>query len=90
MVSLVWLSHMKTTLNLDDEILIRAKQLAAERHMTLTSFVENALREALAPAGRPAFHLKLPTMGGDRPPRVDPSDRSALYDLMEQGDGNES
>lgn len=78
---------MKTTLNLDDELLRRGKRLAAERGTTLTALVEAALRAELAgPARRPPFVLHLPTERGDRPPPVDPADRDALYDLME-GDG---
>jgi hypothetical protein len=78
---------MKTTLNLDDELIRRGKRLAAERGTTLTALVEAALRAELAgPAKRPPFVLHLPTVRGDRLPSADPADRDALYDLME-GDG---
>lgn len=78
---------MKTTLNLDDELIRRSKRLAAERGTTLTAVVETALRAELAgPAQRPAFVLRLPTVRGDRLPSVDPSDRDSLYDVME-GEG---
>jgi hypothetical protein len=77
------LSHIKTTLNLDDELMRRSKRLAAERGTTLTAVVEAALRAELAgSAKRPPFVLHLPTERGDRPPVVDPADRHALYDLM--------
>ena len=75
---------MKTTINLDDELLRRAKRHAAEQGRTLTSVLEEALREMLTPRGpRRQFALELPTVKGDRSPRVDPADRSALYDAMD-------
>lgn len=77
---------MKTTLNLDDELIRRGKRLAAERGTTLTALVEAALRAELAgPARRPPFVLRFPTERGNRPPAVDPGDREALYDLMDDG-----
>ncbi len=76
-------SHMKTTLNLDDELLRRAKQRAAARGTTLTALVEAGLRAALAdpPRAQPAV-LNFPTFRGETPPVVDPADRAALYDVM--------
>lgn len=45
---------MQTTLRLDDEIFRQAKSQAAARGMSLTRFVEEAIREHLArPASRP-------------------------------------
>lgn len=80
----VWFTHMKTTVNLNDELLRRAKRHAAKHGRTLTSVLEEALRELLARGGaRKPFSLDLPTVKGDRPPRVDPADRSALYDAMD-------
>ncbi|MDQ3431642.1 MAG: type II toxin-antitoxin system VapB family antitoxin [Actinomycetota bacterium] len=77
---------MKTTLNLDDELMRRAKQVASSRGSTLTAVVEGALRAALSePAVRPeGFTLRLPTVAGGRA-AVDPADRGALYDLMDNG-----
>lgn len=40
---------MKTTLDLDDELLIRTKALAALRRTTLKAIVEHALRRELSP-----------------------------------------
>ena len=39
---------MRTTVRLDDELLARAKRLAAEEGRTLTSLIEDGLREQLA------------------------------------------
>ena len=75
---------MKTTLNLNDEILTSARNRAIQDGMTLTRFVEDALRAKLvASAGkRPRFRLDLKTVTGSRPPSVDVSDREALYEVM--------
>jgi ribbon-helix-helix CopG family protein len=76
---------MRTTLNLDDDLMRAAKREAAARGVTLTKVIEAALRAELAP--RPAqndFRLQLPVVHGRRPPRVDVSDREALYELMEE------
>ena len=78
---------MKTILNLDDQILRQAKGRAAEDGVTLTKFVEDALREKLM-AGhhrRPAFKLRMRTVRGYAPPSVDISDRDALYDVIDRG-----
>jgi hypothetical protein len=40
---------MKTTLDLDDELLIEAKEVAARRRITLKAVVESALRRELMP-----------------------------------------
>lgn len=82
-----WCRHMKTTLNLDDELIRRGKRLAADRGITLTALVETALRAELAgTAPRRPFVLHLPTVRGDRPSATDPADRDALYGLMEGDD----
>lgn len=44
---------MKTTLDLDDELLRRAKQAALDRDTTLRAIVEEALERALGPAAAP-------------------------------------
>ena len=45
------MTHMKTTIDLDDELLAEAKAVAARRRTTLKAMVEHALRRELAPAG---------------------------------------
>ena len=54
--------------------------------ITLTRFVEDALRARLTDAGsrKPAFRLRLETVTGDEPPNVDISDRDALYDVIDR------
>jgi putative antitoxin of VapBC-like toxin-antitoxin system len=74
---------MKTTLNLDQELLRRARERAAERGTTLTAVIEGALRAALsAPQSQQDFRLSFPTMTGSQPPVVDPAERDALHDRM--------
>jgi hypothetical protein len=77
---------VKTTLNLDDRVLERAKRLAAREGITLTALVEDALRARVAPrpSRREAFRLELPTVRGDAPPTVDIADRNALFDLLDE------
>lgn len=75
---------MKTTLNIDDGLLRKAKKAAAERGVTLTSIVEDALRSALArKPSPPKDRLPWPTVKGRRVPDVDISDRDSLYEWME-------
>lgn len=78
---------MRTTVRLDDELMKAAKHYALEHNQTLTSLIEEALREKLARQGqdtpRPPF--KLITAKGKLRPGVDLDDNSALLDLMEDG-----
>ena len=78
---------MKTTLNLNDQILRQAKGQAERDGLTLTKFVEDALREKLMAGNdrRPPFRLKMTTVRGFAPPNVDVSDREALYDVLDRG-----
>ena len=77
---------MRTTLNLNDQVLRSAKGRAARDGITLTRFVEDTLGARLADADnrKPAFRLRLETVTGDRPPNVDISDRNALYDVIDR------
>ena len=81
---------MKTTLNLNDQVLRQAKGRAARDGITLTRFVEDALRARLAVArdcGRfrkAPFRLRLKTVTGHRPPNVNICDRDALYDVIDR------
>ena len=79
-------AHMKTTLQLDDELLRLAKQRAAAEGVALRAFVEDALRARLLPKmeKRQVFRLELPVVDGNAQPAVDIADRNALYDLMER------
>lgn len=74
--------HMKTTLQIDDAVMVETKREAARRGTTMSELVESALRQFLrAPRRReeppplPSFHS-----GGAH---VDVADREALYQAME-------
>ncbi len=77
---------MKTTLELDDRLLERAKRYAAARGTTLRAVVEEALQARLAPRARGTepYRFTPPTVRGSRQPAVDVSDRNTLYDLFDE------
>ena len=77
---------VKTTLNLDERLLARAKALALREGTTLTAIVEQSLRARLAPRPRGARldEFTLPTVKGAAPPNVDISDREALFDALDE------
>jgi len=76
---------MRTTLDLNDVLIRRAKKRATDEGITLTAIIEEALRQYLAPAPPTAkpFRLKLLTKKGRRVPGVNLADRDALYERME-------
>ncbi len=77
------LSHMKTTLNIDDHVMIELKREAARQGKTMSELVESALRQLLRRPRKRAAPPPLPTFDGGRT-SVDISDRDALYDAMER------
>ena len=83
---MVWVTHMKTTLDIDDRLLARAKQQASAQGTTLRAVVEDALRARLAtrPEAKQRYRFSPPTVRGTRPPAVDVADRNALYDLLDE------
>jgi hypothetical protein len=79
---------MRTTINIDDDLLAEAKQVAARTGRSLTDVVEDALRESLHRRHRTARQpVELPVFGEDGlQPGVDLDDSAALLDLMDQDD----
>jgi Arc/MetJ family transcription regulator len=77
---------MRTTVRLDDRLLAEAKKCAAESGKTLTSVLEDALRESLARrrvhAESKPVRLKTVKGGGVRA-GVDLDDSASLLDVME-------
>jgi hypothetical protein len=78
---------MRTTIRLQDELLDAAKRRAAETGRTLTRFIEDVLREALAqrslrssPQSR--FEVR-PFEGRGLRPGIDLDSNAALLDVME-------
>lgn len=75
--------HMKTTLNIDDQVMARLRREAARQKTTMSDLVETALRGLFA--RRPAAEVlpPLPRFNAGRS-RVDVADREALYLLMDE------
>jgi hypothetical protein len=76
---------MRTTVSIDDQLLVEVKTLAARTGKTLSAMVEDALRQSLAKRGS-ARSVPLPLLthdGGGLQPGVDLDDTSALLDLMD-------
>ncbi len=77
---------MRTTLSIDDALLERAKKRASERRISLGRYVDEALREYLSAAERPAKRVVLPVSpGGGLRAGVDPSSNRSLYDAIDEG-----
>ncbi len=77
---------MRTTLNLEDQLMKDVKAKAAEEGRTLTAVVEDALRDYLRRGDETAstsFRLRLVTAAGEARDGVDLDDRDALYEVME-------
>jgi hypothetical protein len=76
---------MRTTVRLNDDLLAAAKQRAAANHTTLTSVIEDSLRQMLAlRPDRPDERLKIEQFGvGGTLPGVDLDDSESLRDRMD-------
>jgi hypothetical protein len=74
--------HMKTTLIIDDTVMVQLKREAARQGRTMSELVETALRLFFRPEKESGKLPALPTFqsGGTM---VDVSDRDALYQAME-------
>jgi hypothetical protein len=75
-------SHMKTTLNIDDTVMAQLKREAARQRRTMSELVETALRMLFQSSKKRGKLSPLPTFrsGGAL---VDVADREALYQAME-------
>lgn len=83
------LSHMKTTVDLPDDLFIAAKKRAAELRQPLRMLIERGLRAEIgrsADAGRRAKPAKIRwvTVAGGLPPGLDVADRAAMHDWLRQ------
>ena len=80
----VLMPAMKTTLNLDDQVLKNAKEQAARDGVTLTAFVEQALRARLLQVTeKVTYRFRPKVVQGKRPPNVDIAERDALYEVID-------
>ena len=75
---------MRTTLNLDDQLLIYAKHQAVEKKISLADVIENALRESLAKPRAKRETIRLITASGPGvKPGVDLDNGRSLLDIMD-------
>ena len=81
---------MRTTIRFEEQLLVQAKKLAADRGITLTALVEDTLRETLnrrkPTPRRPKVRLTTAGRGGIRQ-NVDLDDSAGLVEIMERRDG---
>ena len=75
---------MRTTLDIEDAVLERARRRAARDGTTLTDVVERALRHFLSRRAERGVPLaeKWVVVRGGRAPSVDIADRDRLYDVL--------
>lgn len=77
---------MRTTVNIDDELLAQAKVIAAQTHRTIGSVLEDALRKLISEQVRSTgTAYELPRLDFSRAglqPGVDLQDKEALADLL--------
>ncbi len=75
---------MRTTLQLDDELVVQAKISAARSGRTLSQVIEDALRQALTSRNAPTRQrATVPTAPGRPRPGVNLDDNAGLLDLMD-------
>ena len=79
-------SHMKTTVDLPDDLLVRAKKRAAELRRPLRALLSDGLRSQLGakPASRSgrARRIRWVTVDGGLPPDLDVANRERMYEWM--------
>lgn len=78
---------MRTTVNIDDRLLIEVKTVAAQSGRSLSAVIQDAIRQSLV-RRRADTGPRLVTLtthdGGGLQPGVDLDDTSALLDLMDE------
>jgi hypothetical protein len=73
---------MRTTLNLEEDVIRAARSLARERGVSLGAVVSDLVRQALRPPGRPTYQGGFPVfqVREGAPPITPEMVRSALED----------
>ena len=75
---------MKTTLDIDDELLVKAKALSARERKSLTALIEEGLRLRLRPRGRTGSRSRSPLPiyrgRGGLAKGVDPTSNRSMLD----------
>ena len=76
---------MRTTIDINDELLDLARQRAIEQRTSVKAIVEQALRSLLAgPTKTKAYRLRWRAEHGELLPGIDLSNRDALMDLLDR------
>ncbi len=75
---------MKTTLNLDDDLMQAVRERARRQGVTLTALVSDALRRTLAEPAPAGFRLDLPVTHGSRMPTIDIDSNAALEEYLDR------
>ncbi len=76
---------MRTTLDLDDELMRAVKRRAADTGRTMTEVLEDALREGLRPpsVAGDGYRFEWKTVRGTLRAGIDLADRNSLFEAME-------
>ena len=77
---------MRTTINLDEALIERAKTIAAQTGKSFSDVIEDAVRESMARRDQAAGRRNRPLpvhRGGRLLPGVDLDDNAGLLDIME-------
>lgn len=84
---LVWWSAygsaVKTTLDIDEDLMRAALERARSTGVTLTALISDALRRALGEPAPAEFRLDLPITNGRRMPTVDMDSSAALVEYFD-------
>jgi hypothetical protein len=75
---------VKTTLNLDDDLMRAARDRARRDGVTLTTLISDALRKLLAEPAPAAFQLDLPVTHGHRRPAIDIDSNAAVEEYLDR------
>jgi hypothetical protein len=84
---------MKTTVELPEDLLLKAKRRALETRTTLRNILERALRQELRQAStgrtRRRPRIRWVTSAGGLPPGLDVSNRSKMWEWMQKERGRD-
>jgi len=85
-------THMKTTINMADDLFIEAKKSATDKRVTLGRLIEDAVRKYIRDDDKsPQAHFKLADGSFTGQPGyaagIDPTDWAAIRSLIYEGRG---
>jgi Arc/MetJ family transcription regulator len=86
----VWVTHMKTTIDISDALFQQAKKLARKRNITFRELVESALRRTLVAETRAPERFRLETrtfQGKGLQPGLSWDDWNTIRGMIYEGRG---